>query len=367
MDSITTSVSPFSKNKLTTASTSKHILIAEDNDFNQELAIELLTEAGYLVTGANNGQQLIDKLLAKPNDTYHLILMDLEMPVLDGHQATIVIRKNPNYEHIPIIALTASTSESTRGQCAQEGMQDFLSKPFDPEILNATLTKWLKQEDGFSRHAKVAGSHFPSRDPVLPEFKTINTTRGLQLSGNDLRLYLKLLKRFCDSQISTLSIIRNYMQKDLLKDECKRQLHTLKGLAATIGANNLADDIAHFEIVLENAKKIPLNNEACEVFLQSITSSLDTTIKELIIFFETHTEISLSPNRTTTPNNAPSNLTGTLLALLESANPDAVDFFQDHISEFQGICSDVDTLSKTILDYEFDLAIQQLKSMQSHG
>jgi two-component system sensor histidine kinase/response regulator len=353
---------------LTTVPTSKHILIAEDNDFNQELAVELLTEAGYLATVANNGQQLIDELLAKPNDTYHLILMDLEMPVLDGHQATIIIRKNRQFDHIPIIALTAHTSKTTKAQCAQEGMQDFLGKPFDPDNLNATLTKWLKQENAFPRHTKVAGNHLPYVDSVLPELKTINTIRGLQLSGNNLQLYLKLLKRFCDSQTITLTKIRNYTPSDLCSDECKRQLHTLKGLAATIAADNLADDIAHFEIVLENAKKVLLSNQDSNGYLQSIANKLDATIKELIIFFDTQIEISIAPDSTAEVNNSPSTCIETLLELLESASPDAVDFFQHHASELRNMnaTEDFEILSKTIQDYEFELAIVLLKSMQSH-
>lgn len=352
---------------MTTAPTPKHILIAEDNDFNQELAVELLTDAGYLATAANNGQQLIEELLAKPNDTYHLILMDLEMPVLDGHQATIVIRKNRQFDHIPIIALTAHTSETTKAQCAQEGMQDFLGKPFDPDNLNATLSKWLKQEDAFPRQAKVVGSGFSSNDSVFAKLKTINTVRGLQLSGNNLQLYLKLLKRFCDSQTLTLSKIRNYNQSDLCSDECKRQLHTLKGLAATIAADKLADDIAHFEIVLENAKKIVLSNQDSKSYLQSIANHLDATIKELVIFFDTQVEISIALDSATAVNNSPSKCIETLLELLESANPDAVDFFQQHASELNSMTAndDFEILSKTIQDYEFDLAIVKLKSMQS--
>jgi signal transduction histidine kinase len=118
-------------------------LLAEDNEINQEIAVELLSQMGIEVDVAANGLEAIQRLNQSPDHTYHLIFMDLEMPELDGHEATRLIRQDPRFSSIPIIAMSAHVLPETRQQCHQDGMQDYITKPIHPERIQTILLRWL--------------------------------------------------------------------------------------------------------------------------------------------------------------------------------------------------------------------------------
>lgn len=118
-----------------------HILLAEDNAFNQKVTMTMLKRMGLTVDVAANGQEVLDKLL---ETTYQLILMDCEMPVMDGYKATGKIRQNETAtgKHVPIIAMTGHSSPEDRQYCLQSGMDDYISKPFKYEALQDILARW---------------------------------------------------------------------------------------------------------------------------------------------------------------------------------------------------------------------------------
>jgi len=118
----------------------KRILLVEDNLLNQEVADGLMQAAGAVVTNANNGREAVDLLLSQPFDC---VLMDVQMPVMDGLQATRLIRADPRVAATPVIAMTANASVADRARCMEAGMDDFMSKPFDPQQLYATVARWL--------------------------------------------------------------------------------------------------------------------------------------------------------------------------------------------------------------------------------
>ncbi len=347
---------------MTNASKFKHILIAEDNDFNQEIAVELLTEAGYTVTATNDGQQLLDALLSNPKDFFDLILMDLEMPILDGHQSTIQIRNHREFDHIPIIALTAHNLDSTKTQCAKEGMQDFLSKPFDPQALNQILEKWLHQKNEKANIKKETTTESSSDfERGVNQIASINSERGLQLSGNNAELYRKLLQRFVESQGTSSRKLRDTKESDFKSTDFKRQLHTLKGLCGTIGAEQLASDIAKLEAILDNSNGLEEVASIALLRLDRIANLLDTTITELLAFLNTLPKIEPIAEQISSTNVA--QIVDTLVGLLDAADPDALDFFQTHLNEFSSIVIDKDLLAITnaIENYEFDSAISLLR------
>ncbi|MBC3872328.1 response regulator [Undibacterium flavidum] len=359
---------------MTTVHTTHNILLAEDNDFNQEIVVDLLTEAGYRVTAKDNGKELLDELLTKTDDYYQLILMDLEMPVLDGHQATIAIRKESRFDQIPIIAMTAHTQEDTKIRCLQEGMQDFISKPFNPTELFAIINKWNSATPDRAPAISIAiddeqSAHRDHSEQSLQfHFNTIDSQRGLQLSGNNIALYLQLLKRFQTSQVNNLIILKAVKESDLQTLEFKRMIHTLKGVSATIGGTQLANIIEGFEAYLNAANAQAMSMTTANTYLQAIADLLSLSITEIQLYFAklnpVIVETTSAADQTKEIPMIIDGLIEALISLLEASSSDAIDFFHQHASAFQRAFTHQDyaQLSACIDQYEFEQAISHLRS-----
>jgi CheY-like chemotaxis protein len=117
------------------------ILLVEDNDMNQEVALELLRDAGFVVDLAEDGQRALDKLAAAD---YDIVLMDMQMPVMDGITATHALRLDPRQRDLPVVAMTANAMQADRDHCLAAGMNDHIAKPIEPEDLWKVLLKWVK-------------------------------------------------------------------------------------------------------------------------------------------------------------------------------------------------------------------------------
>ena len=115
------------------------MLLVEDNELNQEVATELLRDAGFIVDVADNGQLALDAL---ERSSFDIVLMDMQMPVMDGLAATRAIRAQPRFEHLPVVAMTANAMEEDRRRCLEAGMNDHVGKPIEPTELWAMLLKW---------------------------------------------------------------------------------------------------------------------------------------------------------------------------------------------------------------------------------
>src|SRR5690606_2174598 len=121
----------------------QRVLLVEDNEINREIAIELLTDAGVLVDAVENGLQAVEQV-ARLGDSYALVLMDLQMPIMDGIEATVRIRKDRSKADLPIVAMTAHAYADEKDRCIAAGMNDHVAKPVEPPVLLAALNRWLK-------------------------------------------------------------------------------------------------------------------------------------------------------------------------------------------------------------------------------
>lgn len=367
---------------MTTTPIPLQILLAEDNDFNQEIVVDLLTEAGHRVTATNNGQELLEELRAKPHDFYQLILMDLEMPILDGHQATQEIRHNKQFDTIPIIAMTAHTTDHTKRQCAEEGMQDYISKPFTPDQLFALIRDWCQVDQtslsiGTSIDTDISNSkhrqHNQDSDNQVSikcqpsfNFKSINSQLGLQMTGNRPELYVQLLDRFRTSQVANLEFLHHVNQLDLQTTEFKRTIHTLKGVSATIGASQLASLVEDFERSLNNIDHQNVSMMIAKGDLLSICELLSQVITEINMFFSDYKPNNSAPQSdfdSLTDNAA---LIDTLVLLLESASMDANDYFHRYANAIARAVSieHFKFIKQSIDEFEFDRAIDLLRLYQ---
>ncbi len=219
------------------------ILLAEDNEINQQIAVELLEGAGAIVTVANNGREAVEMLSSGPQPPFDVVLMDLQMPEMDGYQATAKLRSDARFATLPIIAMTAHATIEERQRCLAAGMNDHIAKPIDPDNLFETVGAILhtprKPPRRPMRRADRAAQR-PQDDDAddLPSIAGLDTKDGLSRVGGNRKLYLKLLRQFVEQQGPAVEQITEALASgDIALAE--RLAHTLKGVAGNIGATQV--------------------------------------------------------------------------------------------------------------------------------
>ncbi len=221
------------------------ILLAEDNEINQQVATELLESAGLHVTVATNGREAVSAATATDAD-FDLILMDIQMPKLDGYAATRQIRESgrPGCEELPILAMTAHAMTGDREKSIAAGMNDHVTKPIDPDELFHSLQRWIPPR---SDPAPVAPPASPGGEgPPLPVLAGIDVAAGLARIGGNLTLYRKLLLRFCEANEGASREFEELIATGDRK-EGRHLAHSIKGAAGNLGADALADAAADLE------------------------------------------------------------------------------------------------------------------------
>ncbi|SMH54289.1 response regulator [Azospirillum agricola] len=237
------------------------ILVAEDNLLNQDVARELLTSAGALPDIVDNGAIALERLAAQ---RYDIVLMDMQMPVMDGLTAVRRIREKPEFKELPVVAMTANAMASDRRDCLEAGMDDHLSKPIDPEELYAMVARWAGRPvadgaDGVADGSADAaapddrGAAAPVPEPFAAVGPEIDARAGLHRVLNRPHLYRSLLDRFRAEQGGSAERITAALaagQSNLAEIAA----HTAKGLSAQIGAGALADAAAALEAALRDGE-----------------------------------------------------------------------------------------------------------------
>lgn len=206
-----------------------NILLVEDNPINQQIACELLSSAEISVSVADNGKKAIAMLKEKE---YDLVLMDVQMPVMDGYQATKLIRQDPKFKDLPIVAMTAFAMSGDREKCIKAGMNDHLSKPIEPGQLFSTIIKWTEIDNPktFVRSPQ---------NPRHYNIKGVNFMDGLARANNNLDLYKKLLQEFIQNyKDDVLQIKKQADSGDF--EQAAHITHKIKGVAANLSISNLA-------------------------------------------------------------------------------------------------------------------------------
>jgi PAS domain S-box-containing protein len=235
------------------------ILLVEDNELNQEVAMGLMEEAGFAVTIAEDGQEAVDII----SDQFDIVLMDIQMPVMDGYEATRAIRKMEGFENLPIVAMTANAMAGDREKCLDAGMNDHVGKPIDPEELFRALDRWIVDRPGLGVSVKKAGDD-SAEEIAIPDLPGFDTAGGLARVGGNRLVYRSLLVKFYLRYGGAVDDVRIALDANKQED-AHRASHTLKGVAGNIGALDLQKAATDLDAAVgaEKTADIPALLDSC--------------------------------------------------------------------------------------------------------
>ncbi|OYT92888.1 MAG: hypothetical protein CFE43_06330 [Burkholderiales bacterium PBB3] len=308
------------------------VLLAEDNPINQQVARELLAEVGVQVQVAGNGRIAVEMATLARFDA---ILMDMQMPEMDGIDATLTLLALPDWAGTPIIAMTANAMTADRKRCLDSGMVDFVAKPIEPEQLFRTLLRWAGQDKADRPNpmsAPEAGNAaVPQGKPLLPaHIEGLDLQAGLRrVMGREDR-YMELLNNFVLEQQDVPQRIEVAMRSGKLA-EAERIAHTLKGLAGTIGAAALHDAASKLE------ESIHLDHWAGELIeVQRLLDAIVAALQPLLGAYRAQHTLVVSTGQSEAPDAAAVQRSmDALIALLRADDASAQRLFTEQLDVFR--------------------------------
>ncbi len=377
-----------------------YVLLVEDNQVNQQLAVELLEDVNVNVVVADNGEDAL-KILEESSIDFDVILMDLQMPVMDGYEATRRIRQMTRFKGIPIIAMTAHAMTGEKENCLAHGMNEHISKPIEVENLYQTLQRWISPKAVHPSVFKITGEEASAktvRHPatqgndgalpagknavaasvketnedktaVLPDLPGLDSATSIQRLGGNVKLYLSMLKQFKEQHVNDGERLIEAMDQGNTA-EAARMAHTLKGLAATIGAPPLNKYSAMLEKALTGG---PLPDEdgtflsagSIAAVAENIRIELEILSRMLGAVFVDENPADPQPDCVHAAFSAElRDFLAELKALLEDNNADALNFMTDNIELWSSNPNkDLRKLQKQVSVFDFEGALETLNAI----
>jgi signal transduction histidine kinase/CheY-like chemotaxis protein/HAMP domain-containing protein len=312
------------------------ILLAEDNEINQQIAIELLEGAGATVTVAANGREAVEMLAGDPQPSFDVVLMDLQMPEMDGYQATAKLRADTRLAALPIIAMTAHATIEERRRCLAAGMNDHIAKPIDPDNLFETVARFYSPAQAGAPADRAADPGPPQRpqgddSDRLPALAGLDTQDGLARVGGNRTLYLKLLRQFIEQQGPAVEQITEALARGDV-GLAERIAHSLKGVAANLGATQVPSAAGALEQSIRDgadAKDVRAATQRVAAHLEPVVTALRAALDAIASPGST---ASASPGHSpATPPVDPARsreAASHLTTLLSELDPGAADFIE---------------------------------------
>lgn len=334
------------------------LLLVEDNILNQQVAKALLTHAGATVEIANNGLEAVKAIQNNNQVNFDAVLMDLQMPEMDGYEATRLMRSEGFSQ--PIIAMTANALTSDRVACLAAGMNDHIGKPIDSNTLINTLLKHCSFAINTSLNKEKSNN--TQYKPLTDSSINFDLKTALERLGNDEQLFISLINEFATEQPKLISRAQQALELGK-KTEAARELHTLKGLLFSIGSITLAEAVKNLESMIKSAA-IEAYQEQEE--FSKLRASLEdglTTLQGLIKNLESNTNQSLEES-----SESPESMFIELQKLVSEHNMRAISLYSKLQSFIRELSKEEATnLDKAIHQLDFDTAHSILKNLQDAG
>ena len=331
-----------------------YMLLVEDNEINQELALDLLQGGGIKVDIANHGEEAID-MLAK--NTYDGVLMDIQMPVMDGYTASREIRKLEQFKDLPIIAMTANAMAGDRERAIDAGMNDHIAKPIDVNDMFSTMARYIVPSNPVVDAPKEEAAS--SADGIeIPDLPGIDVEAGLERMQGNKKLYTNLLKKFKSSQDNFEAEFYESLTSD--DDQAAtRCAHTLKGVAGNISAIELQQAA----LELEHACKENRTKEELEPLVNTVKERLSHVLDGLSVL-ETK---STSAVESEIDYELLQKQLNKLRELLEDDDTEATDIIDEILDSpsTSVMSSEFRSLAKSIGEYDFDEALEKLSDIEN--
>jgi two-component system sensor histidine kinase/response regulator len=340
------------------------ILLVEDNEFNQQIACELLTDAGFKVDLAENGQRCIEML---DKHAYDIVLMDMQMPVMDGVTATREIRKNESFKDLPIIAMTANVMEADIEKCREAGMWDHIGKPIDPDELFSKLLRWVKPRGAADVRETVVTplketareETRPPKQDDLPDIPGLDTSLGLKRVVGKKDFYLSMLRKYIDNQSEVPAQIRQSLDAGDYPT-AERLAHTAKGVSGNIGATRVQELAAAVEKAIKDGESPDVIEGLLGPFADA-HARLITGLQEALPAPKS-TE---KPDGGTAPVDREQGVAAckALAELLGNDDSEALDLLDERSELLRGIlgANEFRSIEKALKDYDFEKALMLLR------
>ena len=333
------------------------VLLVEDNELNREVALGLLSDANLSIDVAENGQVAVEMTAT---DKYDLVLMDMQMPVMDGIAATRAIRSNAKLRNLPIIAMTANVMAHDIEQCVGAGMNDHVAKPIDPDALFAALLRWIRPRnaESLSQEAAPAISSQPApltasdSDPL--EIPGVDTKSALRRTGGNRKRYESLLRRFAEPSAGAVEEIRAALAAGDTSTAA-RAAHSLKGAAANLGAGALAEFAAKVETAVTTGQGFDEALHSLAISYEAVARAINSALPaEQFVAAAAPTDLATVVEPLTR-----------LKILLKNDDGDAADYILEARPSLSKVLTEaeINTLTGLVGNFNFEAALISLSDI----
>ncbi|HPW57270.1 MAG TPA: response regulator [Candidatus Rifleibacterium sp.] len=335
------------------------VLLAEDNLINQEIALELLQQAGCSVRIASDGCQAVEEIMAA-DVPWDIVLMDVQMPHMDGLDATRMIRADSRFADLPIVAMTAHAMSDARDRCLQSGMNAHIVKPINPEDLFQTIRRFCRPDQQIPRAQQV--KVLAESSPESFRVDGLDVVSGMRRVMGNFSLYVKLLRRFVEEQANVSTRITQLLEQgDTTR--AAQLVHAIKGVSGNLGATEVFAQAQNLERCIKEARPAA----QIETEMKNFSARLGSLVSAIRVALPDEQPVTSEFDGQATPHISQKlhKELPLLIKLLKQSSVELIECYKNLSEELRSVCSqeEYSLLEKAVRTGEFDQAVEPLTKL----